>query len=38
MMVVAPLLFYPFSKMIFVAFDLAAHPDAQPDLKVHGVE
>jgi uncharacterized protein (DUF983 family) len=38
MMVLCPLFFYPFSKMVFVAFDLAAHPDAQPDLKVHGVE
>ena len=36
LMLVMPLLFYPFSKMLWVAMDLAMHPDAQPDAKVHG--
>ena len=34
---IAPMLFYPFSKMVFVAIDLALHPDARPDALVHGV-
>lgn len=37
LMVVAPLVLYPVSKSLFVAFDLALHPDAQPDIRVHGV-
>lgn len=37
LMVIAPLLLYPVSKSLFVAFDLALHPDAQPDVRVHGV-
>jgi uncharacterized protein (DUF983 family) len=35
LMVVAPLIFYPFSKLAFVAIDLAMHPDAAPDPLVH---
>jgi len=35
-MVIAPLVFYPFSKLLFVALDLAMYPDAQPDVLVHG--
>lgn len=35
-MVIAPLVFYPFSKLVFVAIDLAMHPEAAPDLLVHG--
>jgi hypothetical protein len=27
----APLIFYPFSKLIFVAMDLAMHPECTPD-------
>lgn len=37
LMVIAPLLLYPVSKSLFVAFDLSLHPDAQPDVRVHGV-
>lgn len=37
LMVIAPLVLYPFSKMLFIAFDLAMHPEAMPDAKVHGV-
>ena len=37
LMLITPLLFYPFSKAIFVAIDLAMHPHAQPDVRVHGV-
>lgn len=37
LMVVIPLLLYPFSKMLFVAIDLAMHPEAAPDANVHGV-
>ena len=37
LMVVTPLLLYPVSKVLFVAFDLALHPDARPDIRVHGV-
>ena len=36
LMIVMPLVFYPFSKMLFVAIDLALHPDAVPDALVHG--
>ena len=36
LMVLAPLLFYPFSKLVFVAIDLAMHPEAVPDALVHG--
>ena len=36
LMLLAPLLFYPFSKLVFVAIDLALHPDATPDTLVHG--
>jgi len=37
LMALAPLVLFPFSKMLFIAFDLAMHPGAQPDAKVHGV-
>jgi uncharacterized protein (DUF983 family) len=36
LMLLTPLLFYPFSKLVFVAIDLALHPDAEPDVLVHG--
>lgn len=36
LMLLAPLVFYPFSKLTFVAIDLAMHPDAAPDVLVHG--
>jgi len=36
MMLVMPLAFYPFSKMLWVAMDLAMHPNAEPDVRVHG--
>jgi uncharacterized protein (DUF983 family) len=36
LMVVMPMILYPFSKMAFVAIDLAMHPEAAPDLLVHG--
>ena len=36
LMLLAPLLFYPFSKLVFVAIDLAMHPEAVPDALVHG--
>ena len=36
LMVIMPLLFYPFSKLAFVAIDLALHPDGVPDVLVHG--
>jgi uncharacterized protein (DUF983 family) len=35
LMVIAPLAFYPFSKLVFVAIDLALHPDGAPDPLVH---
>ncbi len=35
LMVIAPLVFYPFSKLVFVAIDLALHPGAEPDPQVH---
>jgi uncharacterized protein (DUF983 family) len=37
LMIIAPLVLYPVSKSLFVAFDLSLHPDAQPDVRVHGV-
>lgn len=37
LMLLAPLALYPVSKSLFVAFDLALHPSAQPDFRVHGV-
>ena len=37
LMLIAPLALYPVSKSLFVAFDLALHPSAQPDIRVHGV-
>jgi uncharacterized protein (DUF983 family) len=37
LMVLMPLLFYPFSKLLFVAIDLAMYPDAEPDRLVHGI-
>ena len=36
LMILAPLVFYPFSKLVFVAIDLAMHPEAAPDELVHG--
>lgn len=36
LMLLAPLTFYPFSKLVFVAIDLAMHPEAAPDALVHG--
>src|SRR5690242_160797 len=36
LMVLSPLLFYPFAKIAFVATDLAMHPRAEPDALVHG--
>jgi hypothetical protein len=33
----APLFFYPFSKLVFVAIDLAMHPGAEPDALVHAI-
>ena len=36
LMIVTPLVLYPFSKMLFVAIDLAMHPEAAPDALVHG--
>ena len=27
----------PFSRLLFVAIDLAMHPDASPDFAVHGL-
>lgn len=38
LMVAAPLAFFPFSRVLFVAIDLAMHPDAQPDLPAHGID
>lgn len=37
MMLLTPLLLYPLSKVVFVAFDLSLHPEARPDIRVHGV-
>jgi|ERR1017187_176395 uncharacterized protein (DUF983 family) len=36
MMLLTPLVFYPFSKLLWVAMDLAMHPNAEPDARVHG--
>ncbi len=38
LMIIAPMLLYPFSKMLFVAFDLSLYPEGRPDARVHGVE
>ena len=38
LMLVAPLVFFPFSRVLFVAIDLAMHPEALPDLRVHGID
>lgn len=37
LMIITPLLLYPVSKSLFVAFDLSLHPAARPDIRVHGV-
>lgn len=37
LMIISPLVLYPVSKVVFVAFDLALHPAARPDIRVHGV-
>lgn len=37
LMVITPMALYPVSKSLFVAFDLALHPAARPDIRVHGV-
>lgn len=36
LMVAVPLVFYPFSKMLFVALDLSAYPGGRPDAAAHG--
>jgi hypothetical protein len=36
LMLLTPLILYPFSKMVFVAIDLSMHPEAAPDVLVHG--
>lgn len=36
MMLLMPLLFYPFSKLLWVAMDLAMYPNAEPDEHAHG--
>jgi uncharacterized protein (DUF983 family) len=38
LMVVAPLVFFPFSRVLFVAIDLAMHPKARPDVRAHGID
>lgn len=38
LMIVLPLLFFPFSKLSFVAIDLAMHPAGMPDRHAHGVD
>lgn len=35
LMVIAPMTFFPFSKLLFIAFDLAMHPEGKPDVKAH---
>lgn len=35
LMVLTPMLFFPFSKLLFIAFDLAMHPEGKPDALVH---
>lgn len=35
LMVAAPMVFYPFSKLLFIAFDLAMHPEGKADGKAH---
>lgn len=37
LMLLTPLVFFPFSRLLFVAIDLAMHPDASPDARVHGI-
>lgn len=36
LMVVAPLVLFPFSKSLFIAFDLAMHPEGRADPRAHG--
>lgn len=38
LMVIAPLVFFPLSRVLFVAIDLAMHPQALPDRPAHGIE
>ncbi len=38
LMVIAPLAFFPLSRVLFVAIDLAMHPDALPDRTAHGID
>ena len=38
LMLMAPLVFFPFSRVLFVAIDLAMHPAARPDIRVHGID
>ncbi|MEO7611416.1 MAG: DUF983 domain-containing protein [Gemmatimonadales bacterium] len=38
LMVIAPLVFFPLSRVLFVAIDLAMHPSALPDPPAHGIE
>lgn len=38
LMLIAPLAFFPLSRALFVAIDLAMHPDAAPDLPTHGID
>lgn len=38
LMLVTPLLLYPFSKALFVAFDLAMHPEGRADPTAHGTD
>lgn len=37
LMLLTPLVFFPFSRLLFVAIDLAMHPGASPDVRVHGI-
>lgn len=37
LMVIAPLAFFPLSRALFVAIDLAMHPQALPDRPAHGI-
>lgn len=36
LMLIAPLVLFPFSKSLFIAFDLAMHPEGRADLSAHG--
>lgn len=38
LMVIAPLAFFPLSRVLFVAIDLAMHPQALPDRTAHGID